>query len=151
MKRFLAAALLILVLAGCGKTPSGSPEDENKIRIAVFEYEIQQHPAAVYFLSVGQPAEDPNAEVMGHFDGRTPPVKPVSQGTIGADGALTDSTSGETGVLLRAGAIEWSSKTEADVKGGHMAGMKSASNNTYHVVLKDGEWAVDTDTVDSKT
>ena len=147
MRQILAVALLVFVLAGCGKAPSGSPEDENNIRIAVFEYQMSQYSASVYFLSVSAGATDPNAEVMQHFDGHTPPVKTALQGTIGAGGSVNDIQSGDTGVILRAATIEWISTTEAKVKGGYMAGAKAASGVTYQVVLKDGEWVVDEVTV----
>ena len=147
MNKFVSAVLLILVLAGCGKAPSGSPEDENKIRIAVFEYQMSEYSAPVYFLSVSEGAANPNAEVMRHFDGRTPPVKTATQGSIGPGGSVADIQSGDTGVILKACAIEWISKTEVKVKGGYMASAKAASGITYHVVLKDGEWVVDEVTV----
>lgn len=151
MRQILAITLLVFVLAGCGKSPSGSPEDENRIRIAVFEYQIGHYPASIYFLSMGETAGDPNAEIMAHFEGHVPPVKAASQGTAGPDAAMNDMTTGDTGILLKASGIEWISDTEVDVKGGYMGNAKSASGNTYHVVLKDGDWVVDKDTVDWKT
>lgn len=151
MRKFFAAALLILALAGCGRSHSGSPEAENKIRIAVFEYQMGQYNAASYFLSIGEAAGDPSAEIMQHFAGRTPPVKPASQGTVGGGAGLSDLQSGDSGVMLKAAAINWISDTEVEVKGGYFAGAKSATGNTYHLTLKDGEWAVDKDTVDWKS
>ena len=151
MRQFVAITLLTLALAGCSRAPKANPADENKIRVAVFEYQMQQHPTAVYFLSIGQAAGDPSAEIMQHFEGHVPPVKPASQGTAGAGAALSDMLTGETGIMLTAGGIEWVSDTEVEVKGGYFANAKDVTGDTYRVVLRDGEWAVTKDTVDWKS
>jgi len=147
MRKFAAVSMMVLALVGCSRAPKANPAEENRIRVAVFEYEMQEHPAAVYFLSIGEAAGDPNDVIMKHFDGNVPPVKPASQCTTGPGGSINDMLTGDTGVLIKAAAINWISETEVEVKGGYLADAKSASANTYHVVLQDGLWVVDKDTV----
>ena len=150
MKR-LAAALLIVVLVGCSRSTVDRTNEENSIREAVFEYQMGQYTASVFFLSIGEAAGDPNAEIMSHFEGYSPPVKPVSQCAAAGGASINDAETGDTGIIIKAAAIKWISDTEVEVKGGHMAGTKDTSGNTYHLVLKDGEWVVDKDTVDWET
>ena len=148
MRKLTAISMLVLVLVGCSRAPKANPAEENRIRVAVFEYEMQEHPAAVYFLSIGEAAGDPSDVIMKHFDGNVPPVKAASQCTAGPGGSVNDMMTGDTGVLIKAAAINWISETEVEVKGGYLADAKSVSGNTVHVVLQDGEWAVDKDKVD---
>lgn len=147
MRKFAALAL-IAVLVGCSRSTVDRTKEENRVREAVFEYQMGQYTAAVFFLSIGEAAGDPNAEIMSHFEGYVPPVKPVSQCAAAGGASINDVATGDTGIIIRAAAIKWISDTEVEVKGGHMAGTKDTSGNTYHLVLKDGEWVVDKDTVD---
>ena len=151
MRQVLAITLLVFVLAGCSRAPNANPAEESKIRVAVFEYQMEQHPASVYFLSIGQAAGDPSDEIMQHFEGHVPPVKPASQGTAGAGAAMNDMLTGDTGIMLTAGGIEWISDTEVEVKGGYFANSKDVTGDTYRVVLQDGQWVVTKDTVDWKS
>ncbi|HET6453197.1 MAG TPA: hypothetical protein VFI02_02225 [Armatimonadota bacterium] len=146
MRKFAALAL-IAVLVGCSRSTVDRTKEEDRIREAVFEYLMGKYDASVFFLSIGEVAGDPNSEIMSHFEGHNPPVKPASQGIVGGGESVNDSE-GNTGVIIKAAAIKWISDTEVEVKGGYFAGTKNTSGNTYHLVLKDGEWVVDKDTVD---
>lgn len=146
--RRLAAVVLIVVLVGCGRSKVDRVKEEDRVRIAVFEYQMQRYQAAVFFISVGEAAGDPDAVIMKHFEGRVPPVKPASQGLPGGGGSINDMTTGEQGIILKAGAINWISEKEAEVTGGYFANTKSATGNTYHMLLRKGEWVVDKDTID---
>ena len=148
MRKLAAVSMLILVVAGCNRAPVRDRAEEDRIRVAVFEYQIEHNAAPVYFLSVGQAAGDPSDEIMKHFEGHVPPVKPASQGTAGAGASMNDMLTGDTGVLLTAAAVKWISNTEVEVEGGYFENAKAASGDTYHVVLRDGLWVVDKDAVD---
>ena len=145
--RKLAALALIVVLVGCSRSTIDRAKEEDKIREAVFEYQMEHYTASIFFLSIGEVAGDPSAEIMSHFEGHVPPVKPASQGIVGGGDSINDST-GETGIIIKAAAIKWISDTEVEVKGGYFAGVKAASGDTYHVVLQNGDWVVDKDRVD---
>jgi len=146
--RRLAAILLIIILAGCSRSTVDRTKEDNRIREAVFEYQMGQYIADVFFLSIGEAAGDPNAEIMSHFDGHNPPVKPVSQCAAAGGASINDAATGDTGIIIKAAAIKWISDTEVEVKGGYFAGVKAASGDTYHVVLQNGDWVVDKDRVD---
>ena len=148
--RRLAAVLFVVILAGCSRSTVDRTKEENRIREAVFEYQMGKYDASVFFLSIGEVAGDPNTEIMSHFVGHVPPVKPASQGIVGGGESVNDSE-GNTGVIIKAAAVKWISDTEVEVKGGYFAGAKNASGDTYHVVLQNGEWVVDKDTVDWET
>ena len=145
--RRLAAVLFIVILAGCSQSTVDRTKEENRIREAVFEYQMGRYDASIFFLSIGEMAGDPSAEIMSYFEGHVPPVKPASQGIVGGGESINDAN-GETGIIIKAAAIRWISDTEVEVKGGYFANTKDITGDTYHVVLKDGEWAVTKDTVD---
>lgn len=148
--RRLAALMLVVVLAGCGRSTS-RPKEEDRVRIAVFEYQMDFYQAPVYFLSVGEATDDPNEVIMNHFENHVPPVKPASEGSPDSGGAIADMTTGETGVVIKAAAITWISEKECEVTGGYYAGPKEATGNTYRMFLRDGQWEVGQDTVDWDT
>lgn len=151
MSKSFAAVMLIVVLAGCSRSTGNHIKEEDRVRIAVFEYQIGFYQASVYFLSIGEAAGDPNAVIMKHFEGRTPPVKPASQSAPSGGGAMTDMTTGETGIVLKAAAINWISEKECEVTGGYFSTTKAASGNTYRLFLRDGQWVVGKDTIDWET
>lgn len=119
---------------------------EDDIREAVFRHMFQrnasslQQGAAAYFLQLGD-GQDPSDILIQRFAGHTPPVKKVSQSTVGPQGVVDKETGGR-GLLFEIDSIKWLFDTEVEVAGGYYEGNVSSSGNTYTVRLQDGKWMV---------
>jgi hypothetical protein len=104
----------------------------------------QQKKAGVYCLSLREDA-DPSDEFMKRFAGHNPPVRKLSECSIGPFDGVVDKRTHKVGLKFRVSSITWISATEAEATGGYFEGGLSASGNTYTVKKVHGKWRVTKD------
>ncbi len=156
--KYIAPTILILLLFSCVSPPHGEiRSQEDDIREAVFRYQMNiwkdqalKEGVSFYFLDLTGTGGDPSAAFMKRFIGHVPKVEKASQYIITniLVGVMHKQT-GERGILFRAGAIKWITKTKVEVSGGYHQNGKSASYNTYTVECQDRKWKVVDDHVHS--
>lgn len=150
MRSMLTAVVVVFVLCGCSpqREPTNALSELDQIREAVFWYQFEfnasglGNAANVYFLSV-EGDEDPGPELLGRFEGHTPPVKPASASTLEAGTAqVLDRESGLPGITFCITEIRWLNDSEVEVEGGYAEASESASGNIYRVMKRNGQWEV---------
>ena len=148
----LAFIALLAGAIGCSSQTSSAPKisraaEEDNIREAMFRHLFTnngsgiQQDATVYFLALSN-NQSPSADFMKRFQTHNPPVKPVSESTIGKISEVLDKTTGKIGLRFRVEEIEWISDKEVHAYGGYYAGNLSASGGSYQLVFENGLWIV---------
>src|SRR5689334_13010252 len=110
MRRTFAIGFVFLLCVCCATLDALSNDarmhDEDDIREAVFRYLFehnasgQQKKAGVYCLSLGEDA-DPSDEFMRRFAGHKPPVRKLSQCTVGPYHGVIDKRTQKVGLKFR--------------------------------------------------
>ena len=119
---------------------------EQNIRVFIFNRMFKYISAPVVFISLSEEGKDPSAELLKNFRSMSFPVKKVSlsekkendEGLV----QVYDKTTGQPGAIVYIDKIEWVSDDEVYVTGGHFRNDKSVSSKRYHLVMKDGKWAL---------
>lgn len=117
----------------------------NKIREAVFHYQIQEcvreNPRFVklYFLAVNN-GVDPDEVILKHFLGHNPPIEGVSS-SEGTNPPIEKHT-GTVGVLLEVRRISWVKDNKVEVSGSRIYSGTGGYYGIYQVLFAKGRWNV---------
>ena len=146
----LGLLLFACLVTGCTPTGTARLHEEDDIREAVFRYQFernasgQQKRAAVYCLSIGENT-DPSDEFSKRFVEFEPPVRKISECSVGRFDGVVDKRTHKLGLVFRVGKINWISATEVGASGGYYEGGLSSSGNTYSLSKRLFKWRVTED------
>lgn len=117
---------------------------EDCIAEAVYRYQIQNseghEETSLFFLSVGQD-RDPEKEVIKRLEGDSYRVKPISQ-SANHHKVIKDKETGEEGVVLRVGNINWVNDTTVEVECSAYSGWGDVKGYVYHPTRGEKRWVV---------
>jgi len=159
MRRFVAVALLLLVIAtACfvvikynraqavddlryfAEQKSNRAKAEDDIREAVFRYQMDHYKSGVYFLAIDN--HDPSNSFMGRFKGCKPPVKKLSEAKFESKGPSTrDKKTGAKGVILKSWDIRWLSDA-VELSGDDLWIPHCGNGYSFRVEVKNERWVV---------
>lgn len=118
--------------------------DEDDIAEVIFRYQFKEcfpdKQRQVYFL-FRKAKEDPSDEFMKRFERNAPPVKKFSQGTKRSDG-ITDKDSGQRGIVLGVGKIQWLNDSKVEVIGSCFADTDNLMEFVYDIIREGKQWIV---------
>jgi len=150
--KIIAYLFLLLTLISLGVAADKVREtQDDDVYEAVFRWQFdhnasaQQKNAKVYFLGVGEKANDPSDAFMKRFTDHKPPVRKASASHYVRGKGIVDKKTGDKGLAFRATSIKWLSDAEVEVRGGYYEAELSASGNTYTVRKEKGKWKVTKD------
>lgn len=150
MKKYLIylAVIAILVLSGYwiasgqGGKPHGSKvQQADDIRETILRYQLHDSHKGICFLSFGK-KQEPSDAFLKRFKDMGGRIRKASQAKSDPRYGVVDKQTGERGVILYAGDIEWISPTKARVEGGYYANGLAAAGYKYTVVYRNGHWKV---------
>jgi hypothetical protein len=111
---------------------------------AVYRYEIQNsegHKSSdLFFLSVMQD-QDPNSGVMKLLTDSSYRVKPISE-SVNQQSVIRDKVTGEAGVILHVGKIQWIDKDKVKVGLSAYSGFGDAQGYDYELAHGEKGWKV---------
>jgi hypothetical protein len=152
---YILLGLMVLEIIGCVAVIPRHETDavvKDDIREAVYRYLLSHNVEDflegdwVFFLALDKEGDwkSPGPEFMKRFIDHKPPVRAVSEALIhkGNSGRVTDKWTGQNGIVLFIGQLQWVDRNMARVEGGYYVQNLFASGNYYYVELKDGAWVV---------
>ncbi len=96
--------------------------------------------AAAYFIGF-ENGKDPSDEFLRRFDGRLPPVEPLSLATI-IDHRVVDSRTSKPALIFQITKVMEPEQDRALVETGYYEAELSASWNTMQGICERGEWRI---------
>ena len=152
MKRIILALALALALSALAAEGPRESEADNLREVAfktlIYEAAAAQQGYRVYFLSLGNTwtndrpfAIDPSDGFMKRFEGRTPPVRKVSQ-SRSVKGEVRDKISDQRGVIFTVTDLKWISDTEVEAKCSVFKAGLNAYTDKYTLTKKNNQWKV---------
>jgi hypothetical protein len=155
MKAMRVTCVLILValiapLAGSARqqqqsTPSGSAQQEEDVREAVFRYQFKtlDFQVAFYFIAVDN--KNPSQAFIDRFRENQPIVRGASEAKFEKKPipGYVDKRTEKQGIMFRQEAIHWNSDSQAEVQGEIECGdLCNPSTGVYHVAREGDHWTV---------
>jgi hypothetical protein len=148
MKKLIVLCLFLVNSLACSQVPTaagagGRAKAADDIREAVTRHLIGKNTSRAYFLSLD--GKDPSHEFLGRFARGEQKliVKPVSASrTKGQSYSVVDKETGQSGLEISIGRIEWIDDTSARIEVHSYQDAKAAEGVSVQCDLKDGKWVI---------